>query len=70
MSWLMLTKTITTVPLISSVRVSRVHNVLPRFSQLFLAPLSVIVIQGTADIGKKLTEDELQKTIEFCTSKS
>lgn len=28
------------------------------------------VIQGTADVGKKLTEDELQKTIEYCTSKS
>ncbi|KAF5319373.1 hypothetical protein D9619_008613 [Psilocybe cf. subviscida] len=26
------------------------------------------IIQGTADIGKKLTEDELQKTIEFCTN--
>lgn len=25
------------------------------------------VIQGTADVGKKLTEDELQKTMDFCT---
>ncbi|TFK44724.1 hypothetical protein BDQ12DRAFT_673465 [Crucibulum laeve] len=24
------------------------------------------VIQGTADVGKKLTEDELQKTMDFC----
>lgn len=26
------------------------------------------VIQGTADVGKKLTEDEVQKAIEYCTS--
>ncbi|OJA15106.1 hypothetical protein AZE42_05581 [Rhizopogon vesiculosus] len=25
------------------------------------------VIQGTADVGKKLTEDELQKTMDFCS---
>lgn len=24
------------------------------------------MIQGTADVGKKLTEDELQKTMDFC----
>jgi len=34
------------------------------------APLRVLkgtlVIQGTADVGKKLTEDELEKTMDFC----
>ena len=24
------------------------------------------VIQGTADVGKKLSEDELEKTMDFC----
>ncbi|KAF9484535.1 FAD/NAD(P)-binding domain-containing protein [Pholiota conissans] len=26
------------------------------------------IIQGTADVGKQLTEDELQKTIDYCTN--
>lgn len=26
----------------------------------------LLVIQGTADVGKKLTENELERTMEFC----
>ncbi len=33
---------------------------------LLISLTSITVIQGTADVGKTVSEDELQKTMDFC----
>ena len=39
-----------------------------RLSDVVILSVNVdyAVIQGTADVGKKLSEDELEKTMDFC----